>query len=629
MSKFREKFSFATIQFKALILIFGFVLFSFETSAQTPATKSWGGNFNGQLGTGNTTIKVTPQTLNGLTDIVALSGGQAFALALRSNGTVVSWGYNGAGQRGDGTSVNTGCFCNPTPGQVTINAAGDPLTNVVAVSAGTSHSLALKADGTVWAWGDNGFGQIARTDTNGSIPRPSQIGATVTGFTDIVAIEAGAYHNLALKADGSVWAWGNNQNGQIGNNSTVKQSSPLKVNGLPAVIAIAAGNNHSLALGENGRIYIWGGNGTGQLGNGTSGTTNQLTPVLLNNASLTNVVNIAAGGFHNVAQLENGDVYTWGYNVNGQLGNGTVDATGCNCNPTPAKINNFSGVVDIRSNGNHTIARTRDGKHWAWGWSNSGQARGDGTTIESQTTPFEMTALSANEAVFSGGNNSSYVSIPSAPVSNSNPLAIYGENFKITFTSFAAGGNALIKSVVASRVLGVPPPGITKRANSLAYDISLTDGATPQGSIEVCLKVPTVASQSAFNNLRLLHQEGGNLVDVTTSKNYRTRMVCGQTTSLSPFVIGEPGIPTAAEVSLGGRVMLGKDRGVSGAQVRLTNLETGETRLAQTNSFGYYRFLEIPVGNTYLLEVSHKRYEFEQQVFNLTEERTDLDFHAR
>ena len=225
---------------------------------------AWGYNGYGQLGDGTTTDRHTSVPIN-LTNIVAVASGYYHSLGLKSNGTVWAWGNNGWGNLGDGTYNQR---LNPVP------VTG--LTGVAtAVAAGYYHSLALKGNGTVWAWGNNGNGQLGNGTTNQS-PIPVQV-SPLTGT--VTAVAAGYYHSLALKSDGTVWAWGNNGNGQLGDGTTTQRLSPIQVTALTGtVIAIACGQFHSLAIKSDGSVWAWGNNGNGQLGDGTSGT-NRLTPV--------------------------------------------------------------------------------------------------------------------------------------------------------------------------------------------------------------------------------------------------------------------------------------------------------------------------------------------------------------
>src|SRR5215208_1384162 len=204
-----------------------------------------------------------------------------------SMGQVWAWGNNEAAQLGDDTTIDR-----PTP----VRPHG--LSGVVALAAGNWHSLALKNDGSVWAWGDNAAGQLG-DGTNSAQFEPVQL--FIPDITGAVAIAAGYHHSLLLTTnDGSVWAWGSNKWGQLGDATTTDRNTPAPVNELRNVAAIAAGARHSLALAGAGEVLAWGDNANGQLGDGT--LLPRSTPGTVHFSSTTlPVVSIAAGGFHSLA----------------------------------------------------------------------------------------------------------------------------------------------------------------------------------------------------------------------------------------------------------------------------------------------------------------------------------------
>ena len=230
---------------------------------------AWGNNVSGQLGVGDTTRRETPvQVTGGLSGVTAISAGYQHSMALKSDGTVWVWGWNKEGRLGVGDTANR-----HTPVQVT------GLTGVTVISAGNSHSLAIKSDGTVWAWGWNGYGQLGDgTVTERHTPVQAMADpATPTPLTDVTVISAGNCYSLALKSDGTAWAWGYNGNGQLGVGDTTQRETPVQVTGLTCMTAITAGGWHSLAIKSDGTAWAWGSNGSGQLGVGD--TTRRETPV--------------------------------------------------------------------------------------------------------------------------------------------------------------------------------------------------------------------------------------------------------------------------------------------------------------------------------------------------------------
>ncbi|MDR0791389.1 MAG: hypothetical protein LBE47_02495 [Methanomassiliicoccaceae archaeon] len=252
------------------------------------------------------------------------------------------------------------------------------------VAAGSFHSLALKYDGTVWAWGDNSSAQLGDgTHTDRSTP------VRVSGLTNVIAITAGASHSLALKSDGTVWAWGSNGNGRLGDGTTTERRTPVQVSGLTDVTAIAAGNIHSLALKSDGTVWAWGSNTLGRLGDGT--TTERRTPVQV--SGLTDVKAIAAGGNHSLALKGDSTVWSWGHNGHSQLGdNSSTDSS----IPVQVRGLNNSGfltdVEAIAAGEYHSLALGSEGTVWSWGGNGSGQL-GDASTA-TRNTPVRVSAVS-------------------------------------------------------------------------------------------------------------------------------------------------------------------------------------------------------------------------------------------
>ncbi|EPR11514.1 S8 family serine peptidase [Ruminiclostridium papyrosolvens] len=342
---------------------------------------AWGSNSCGQLGDGTTTFTETMviQEVNELNGITALSGGNRHSLALKSDGTVWSWGYNGCGQLGDGTN-------DTKTTAVQVNG----LSGITAISAGESNSLALKNDGTVWAWGDNSKGQLGDGTTT-----EKNIAIHVSGLSGIVAISAGSSHSVALKDDGTVWAWGYNAYGQLGDGTTTSKKIPIQVSGLSGIVAISAGSSHNLALKNDGTVWAWGDNAYGQLGDGT--ITKRTTAVQV--SGLNGITAISAGGQHSLALMNDGSVWSWGLNSWGQLGTGNIINTS-----TAMKVNGLSEIKAIYGKGYRSFALRNDGTVWACGCNQFGEL-GSGTTIHS--TKFMQISGLSNIKVISGGDNHS------------------------------------------------------------------------------------------------------------------------------------------------------------------------------------------------------------------------------
>jgi alpha-tubulin suppressor-like RCC1 family protein len=209
------------------------------SAGQSNRVKSWGANSFGQLGDATLTERSTPVTVAGMTgaDVTQVSASGDHSLALLSNGTVEAWGDNFSGQLGDGTSGRNADHS--TPGTV------KDLRNVRAVAAGGSHNLALRNDGTVWAWGRNDFGQLG----NGESGTRSFTPVAVLGLKDVSLIAAGRFHSLAYPRRGPVTTWGLNDHGQLGDGSTTARTVPKGIpTGRGGIVSIAGGDSHSLIV---------------------------------------------------------------------------------------------------------------------------------------------------------------------------------------------------------------------------------------------------------------------------------------------------------------------------------------------------------------------------------------------
>lgn len=288
---------------------------------------------------------VTITLPGGAATLESVSLGGVFSLGLLSNGQVYAWGHNDRGQVGLPPPFSVSSFA---PAPVPISG----LDSITAVAAGESHAVARRSDGTVWCWGSNFAGQLG----NGG-SQDTNLPTKVSGLNNISKVAAST-HTLALSADGTIWAWGTNSFGQLGLGHTGEQRTPAQVPGLNNVKAIAAGSGHSIALKHDGSVWVWGWNLNGQLGNGT--TVNSITPIPVN--GLTNVIDIAAGNQHSVALLSNGTLMSWGANQDGELGDGTNARK-----LTPVTTVGLNSVVLISAQSNNTTALKSDGTVWKWG----------------------------------------------------------------------------------------------------------------------------------------------------------------------------------------------------------------------------------------------------------------------
>ena len=343
---------------------------------------AWGDNVVGSVGDGTTVIRGSPVGVANLGAIKAIAAGDQHTLAVRADGTVWSWGAPYSGALGTGSN---------DPALLPVQVPG--LFNAVSVAAGTAHSFALMADGTVYAWGNNLVGQLGVGDTDGhNTPVP------VSALTGTIAIAAGGGHTIALKADGTVWAFGRNDFGLLGNGTiTPYSATPVQVPGLANIVAIATGSGwHNLAVTADGRLHAWGRNNFGQIGDGT--TTDRPAPVQIAAAGV--VKGAAAGIGHSVVLGANGTLRTWGANLHGQLGNGTtVDSF------VPISVPGLTGVTSVSAGLTHNVVLKADGTVWAWGANSNNGQLGDGSFIE-RLSPVHVTGVSAVRAIATGGQHS-------------------------------------------------------------------------------------------------------------------------------------------------------------------------------------------------------------------------------
>lgn len=298
------------------------------------------------------------------------------AVGIRFDGTVWTWGSNDCGELGNGefglcqSAVITKFENYPVE---VVDAVGNPFGNVTAVSAGGSHIAALKSDGTVWTWGGNFYAQLGDNTTDDRTV-PVRVVDVLGNISTVTSISAGINHSMALKSDGTVWAWGANDYAQVGNGvaaNNVPVANQVVGDGFPnltGIVDISAGGFHSVALANNSTVWAWGDNEWGQIGGGTVFTNNTaFKPVQVvdtaGTGTLTGIKSIAAGDYFTLALANDGTVYSWGRNDFGQLGdNSTTDSS------MPIVVSGITGTVETISAGDeHALVMTTTGTVWSWG----------------------------------------------------------------------------------------------------------------------------------------------------------------------------------------------------------------------------------------------------------------------
>lgn len=324
---------------------------------------SWGRSQAGQLGLGNLSSKNVPSKVGSDLNWSKISSGNAHNLALKIDGTLWVWGRNTTGQLG-----------NPAIGQnILVPTQLGTDNGWVFISAGDDYSIALKTNGTLWAWGDNVYGQLGNNTfgTGNFLTTPTQIGTD----TDWTYVSGGKTHTMALKNNGTLWGWGQNNFGKLGDGSIIDKIVPSRIGTASDWLTVEVAINHSIALKTNGSLWTWGDNTDGKLGNGLNGAVAaQSAPINIDAGNT--FLKITRGQRHTLVKRANGKLWSWGANVSGQLGDNTFLPK---FNPTAV-----SSIIDtwefISSRVSHCAALKSDGTLYMWGSNSQGQL-GDASLI--------------------------------------------------------------------------------------------------------------------------------------------------------------------------------------------------------------------------------------------------------
>jgi hypothetical protein len=411
---------------------------------------TWGANFDGKLGIGSTdpVLMSVPVEVHGagnasyLNSVQSIMGCEMHNVALKSDGTLWSWGWNVFGQLGNGTTNDS-----YTPIQTGLGSV-PPLTSVIKLGGRPYFTLAEKSDGTIWAWGMNKYGQMGNGTVSPMVIVPGLVSNSAPGgaINNALQITCGYQFGAALATNGTVWTWGSGSHGELGNGTTGSSHTPTQVPGLTNITAISAGWFQILALKSDGTVWAWGNNSYGELGDGTTFNRSNAVQVL----NVSNIVSVSGGDDHSSALTADGTVWKWGRNDVGELGNGTTNAI---ANPLPAKIladtfgNSFSNIVMVSARDYHNIAVKADGSVWMWGANDQGQC-GNGTT-NATWLPTPVSGLPARVGLplnVAAGAQPGYANLswPSAT----------GEYFTVQYSTNLADG---FTSTLQSNILATPP----------------------------------------------------------------------------------------------------------------------------------------------------------------------------
>jgi alpha-tubulin suppressor-like RCC1 family protein len=425
-------------------------------------------NTSVRLGPGSARVSkaATAATPGSTASAVAVGDYSTCALLSGSPGGVDCWGDGAHGQLGDGTKETS---------LVPIEVTSLPGATV-GIAAGGSHACAVARDGTLGCWGANTHGQLGNGTTAGSA-KP----VLARGLTGVVAVAAGAAHTCALVRTGGVDCWGANGSGQLGDGVTTDSSTPQQVQGLQGgVAAIAAGLAHTCGLLSTGTVLCWGSNANGELGDGKMVDSNVPVPV----TGLPGpAIAIAAGDAHTCALLEGGAVACWGWNIEGQLGNGGDDSS------TPVQVGGIRTATAISAGGNDTCALLRSGAVVCWGANLDGQLGNGGTSDSS--TPVVVSGLGNGAAAISTGLSHSCALLMGGSTTCWGANA-HGELGDGTTTSSSTPVNVtgLGLSPDGSGTIAVSPPVLASGTKSAT--VSFTYTAAPGGTLGgvVAVEVP-------------------------------------------------------------------------------------------------------------------------------------------
>lgn len=354
---------------------------------------AWGLNSVGHLGDNTVVNKSSPASVvGGITDWCQVSAGDNHSLGVGINGVAWSWGFNSLGRLGDGTTVSKSSPVSVVGG----------FTDWCQLSAGSAHSLGVRTNGTAWAWGLGSFGRLGDYST---ICRSSPV-SVIGGFTDWCQVSAGSTHSLGIRTNGTAWAWGAATNGILGDGTTTSKSSPVEVlGGFTDWCQVSAGRVHSLGVRTNGTAWAWGCAGNGILGDNT--TVSKSSPVSVI-GGFTDWCRVSAGGDFSSGLRTNGTIWSWGINNLGQLGDGTTVAK----SSPVLVIGGFTDWCGVDAGYRHSIGIRTNGTAWAWGDNSLGRL-GDGTTVTKSSPVSVVGGFTCWKEVVAGGCHSIGISTSS------------------------------------------------------------------------------------------------------------------------------------------------------------------------------------------------------------------------
>jgi alpha-tubulin suppressor-like RCC1 family protein len=367
----------------------------------------------------------------------SLVAGDSFTMVNKPDGTVWTWGDDSRGQQGDNQANNPAA----TPQQV------PSLSGITSVAAGGDHALAVKSDGTVWAWGADDQSQCGDGGTSDLL-----VATQLSGLANIVSVAAGQVNGFAIDNGGNLYAWGNNDNGQLGDGTTNSQSTPEAITSVTGVVKVVSSPNFTLALKSDGTVWATGSNGNGALGDGTYNNENYFQPV----PGLSGVKDIAVGWGHALALLSNGTVWSWGYGWDGELGHGTFNP-GTNF---PQQVVGLPPAVAVEAVDSKSFVLLADGTLRCFGGNAQGNLGAGFGNVQNQASPIQPPGISnvmllaagtfhtvictGTGAFYGWGDNTNYRLTQDFASDNYNiPSEVHDPSWQ-GFTSVAGSGNSSI-----------------------------------------------------------------------------------------------------------------------------------------------------------------------------------------
>jgi alpha-tubulin suppressor-like RCC1 family protein len=515
--------------------------------ATTGAAYCWGYNFAGELGNGTTTNSLVPTAvLGGLSFVDVNAGASGTGLVsppaptcgVVTSGQAYCWGANNNGSLGNG--LTTGRETRPV-------AVVGGLT-FTTVSAGESHTCAVTAAGAAYCWGSNWSGELGNGTTTGS-PTP----VAVVGGLSFAAVSSGANHTCGVTTSGGAYCWGANWSGQLGNGQLRQSATPVAVAGGLSFAALSASADYTCGLTVGGSVYCWGSAEFGQLGNGA--TTYSSAPVVVTGGL--SFTTVTAGMAHSCGVTTSGAAYCWGGNFDGQLGNGSNTSS-----PAPVPVTGGLSFASLTAGDRYTCGLTSDGLAYCWGFNGYGRL-GNGTTTSSPV-PVKV-AGTAPTTVNPPAPVASVTVIPAAST------LVVGETVQLMAIARDAAGNALIGRTVRwtssdTLVATVSGSGLVRSATPGSATITATSEGR-SGTAAVTVNPPAPVASVTIAPASATVVVGGTVPLTATTKDAAGNVLTGRAvawTSSDAAVATVSGTGLVTGVAAGSATIMATSEGQSG-----------------------------------------------------------------